>query len=193
MELKCESSLAWHQRPRVCRRGFRWVVGKRAWCSASTGRHASIDLFWFPISRTNWDVRDLINFLYSPGTFESISERSKSRLKIATEQFWYKLLLNFSCYKLFDPTSKCTSVTSHAMYLLRLLSCIYWVVERRQEQNHKFIDVQRCTDKNKKGQVLSVTRGARAHDRPVYVETYGVRLEMHWAQTWDYKTSCLWV
>ena len=50
-------------------------------------------------------------------------------------------------------------------------------MERRQEQNHKFIDVQRCTDKNKKGQVLSVTRGARAHDRAVFVETYGVRLE----------------
>jgi len=62
-----------------------------------------IDWFWFPIFRTNWDVRDDHKiFVFSPGTVKSMTERSQSMLKFIREQFWRKLLP----YELVNPTIK---------------------------------------------------------------------------------------
>jgi len=62
-----------------------------------------INWFWFPIFRTNWDVHDDPKlFAFSPGTVNSITKRSQSRLKFIKEQFWYRLFP----YEFVNPTIK---------------------------------------------------------------------------------------
>ena len=63
-----------------------------------------IDWFWFPIFRSNWDVRDDHQLcVLSPGTIKSMIEQSQSRLNFISAQSWYKVPRT---YELVNPTFK---------------------------------------------------------------------------------------
>ena len=73
------------------------------WRKSTWKKRFWIDWVYIPMFWTNWDVHDDNTLLvFSPGTVESIPERSQSRLRFITEQFWYTLL----CYELVNPTIK---------------------------------------------------------------------------------------
>jgi len=66
---------------------------KICWKICFWARTQVINWFLFPIIHTNWDVCDDRKlFVFSPGTVKLMTERSQSRLKSRSEQFWYKLL-----------------------------------------------------------------------------------------------------
>jgi len=76
--------------------------------------------------RTNYYVRDDHNlFVFSPGTFKSMTKRSHSRLKFTREQFWYKLC----SYKEVNPTIKISHCTlkSHLENGKMTLKVVFWV------------------------------------------------------------------
>jgi len=79
--------------------------------------------------RTNEDVRDDHEFfVFSPGTFKSMTKRSHSRLKFTREQFWYKLLP----YESVNPTIK-ISLLENRTPLPRKMKCITTLRLQRQK------------------------------------------------------------